>query len=323
LNYTGYPQDIAFPTDQIAYVVTHGGSGINFIYRSADGGQTWSLSSAGASVSSRLECIFFLDANTGFIGGGEFNDAVLFKTTDGGGSWGVLPEVGLLAEGVQDMHWMDAQTGVVASFDGVSRTTNGGQSWTTVLHEAVYSLDFRDPLHGYAGSYFSPVIWATSDGGITWESIITPWEGEPYKITAVADGFFLCGGGSVIMGAREAGTSGIPGGGGTAGAPPVAGQLAVRVWPNPAPAKLPSGGLTFGIESPVAGPIDLRIYELNGRLVDAMTAIAPERGAAAIPWPGSASRAGAERLASGTYWIEARLANGARAHGRFVLLPGR
>ena len=152
--------------------------------------------------------------------------------------------------------------------------------------------------------------------------IDTPWEREPYDIAAVADGFFVCGAGSVILGAREAGTTGVPDGG-TAGAPAVAERLAVRVWPNPTPANLVPGALSFGIENPVAGPIDLRIYELSGRLVDAMTAHAPERGAAAIAWPRSSGRAGTARLASGTYWIEARLANGARAHGRFVVLPGR
>jgi len=316
-TYTGYVQQIAFPTDQIAYAVTHGGSGINYVYRSTDGGQTWALRNQGIPTSIRLECIFFVDVNTGFVGGGEFSsDAALWKTTDGGADWTSVPEAGILQAAVQDMYWSDATTGLVVGYRGVSRTTNGGQSWNPILHEQLLDLDFRDSLHGYACSYFDPWIWVTINGGQTWENVNTPWEGNPYDIAATADGFVISGGGSVILRASEAGTAGLAEGG--AGSAPLARRHAVRVWPNPSRGP-EHEALTFGIESPVAGPVELRVYDVAGRLLETMTRRV-ERGTAAIAWR-SAARSGGWQVVGGTYFVKARFGTGEEARGRFVVVP--
>jgi photosystem II stability/assembly factor-like uncharacterized protein len=311
-SYAGYIQEIAFPDDAIAYAVTSGGNGVNHVFRSTDGGVSWGLRSQGVSTSIRLETIFFLDVNTGFVGGGEFSDAAIWKTTDAGGVWTPLPETGLLQEPIQDMVWWDAATGLVAGFDGASRTTNGGQTWAPVLHAPVLALDFRDALRGFATSYFGELIWVTEDGGVTWDSMTTPWEGEPVDIKAVGGGFVLCGNGTVILAAREPGASGIPEG----DSPAVARGLELRVWPNPSHG-VAGRPLTFGINRQVLGPVEVRLYDAAGRLVETMTRRAD--GEAAWAWdPGLGGRG---PLAAGTYFVEARVGTGERARGRFVVVP--
>jgi photosystem II stability/assembly factor-like uncharacterized protein len=314
-NYAGYVQEIAFPDDAHAFAVTHGGSGINHVFRSTDGGVSWAESGQGVAGSLRLETIFFLDSTTGFLGGGDFSfDAALWKTTDAGGTWTPMSEVGLLQAAIQDMVWFDEENGVVAGFDGICRTTDGGQTWSTVLVTPILSLDFRDDLHGFGSSYFYPGIWATEDGGQHWEHVDTPWEGAPYDIHAIDRGFAICGNGSVVVLGREGGSTGIPGG---ETIPPVT-RLRVSVWPNPSagPEREP---LVFGIQSPVPGPVEIRLYDVAGRLVDAMTHRVGG-GTTALAWRGSG-----HRLAAGTYFFTADLAAesaaASRASGRFVVIP--
>lgn len=315
-TYAGYIQEIAFPDDAIAYAVTSGGTGIDYVFRSTDGGQTWGLRNQGVPTSVRLETIFFLDVDTGFVGGGDFgSDAALWKTTNGGAAWTPMPETGLLQAAIQDMVWWDAATGLVVGYDGASRTTDGGQTWTPVLTEPLLTLDFRDALHGFACSYFDEWIWATEDGGVSWERVETLWEGQPSDIKAVGAGFVICGGGSVILAGREPGAASVPEGGDES---PVATRpLDLRVWPNPSRG-VGGGPLTVGIDSHVSGPVEIRLYDAGGRLIETMTRRA-ERGVAALAL---ISELGSRRpLAGGTYFIEARVGTGEPARGRFVMIP--
>jgi photosystem II stability/assembly factor-like uncharacterized protein len=309
-TYAGYVQQIAFPTDQIAYAVTNGGTGFNFVFRSTDGGQTWALRNQGVSNNLGLRSIFFVDANTGYVGGGDFNFATLWKTTDGGASWSAVPQAGLVQAEVTDMFWSDATHGLVATFSGASRTTDGGQSWAGAIFTPLWRLAFRDAFHGYAGSYFDRRVLETQDGGISWAIINTPWTSAPYDLKATPDGFLLCGEGSVILKARAVTTSvdasEVPG---------LDRRLAVAIWPNPSRGR--SESVTFGIQAPAAGPVELRIYDVGGRLIESMTRRV-NAGAAAIAWnPGAWS---GDR-AAGTYFVEARFAGGEEARGRFVLVP--
>jgi photosystem II stability/assembly factor-like uncharacterized protein len=307
-NYRGYPVQIAFPSDEIAFTATHGGQGINGVFRSTDGGQTWAARDQGVS-GARLQCIFFVDPSTGFVGGGEFGVAALSKTTDSGATWTQVPTAGLFQDPIMDMYWSDANTGVAGGFDGICRTTNGGQTWSQVLSGAVSKIDFRDPLHGFASSYFQPWIWATIDGGLTWELVPSAWEGAPYAIATTSSGFAVTGRGSTILTATERATTAVPP---ESGSPPLSADGAVRIWPNPSSGRTP-GPLTFGIVNPIAGPVELRIYDAAGRLAAALSTRAGA-GATAIPWRAPA-------LASGVYLVTARQPQGAQAHGRMVVLP--
>jgi hypothetical protein len=212
------------------------------------------------------------------------------------------------------MVWWDAATGLVVGYDGACRTTNGGQTWTPVLTQPLLSLDFRDALQGFACSYFYEPIWATEDGGVSWEQVVTPWEGAPADIKAVGDGFAICGGGSVILTARDPGAASVFEDG-TRSA--TARRLGVRVWPNP------SGGqggvpLTLGIEGRMSGPVEIRVYDAGGRLIEALTR-RTERGASTFAW--MPQPRGGRPFAAGTYFIEARTVTGERASGRFTIIP--
>ena len=72
---------------------------------------------------------------------------------------------------------------VAANAGGVWRTTNGGNTWSSVYEEEKYhfnSVWFKDENTGWAAGYYHltngcklPVINRTIDGGLTWQSVYT------------------------------------------------------------------------------------------------------------------------------------------------------
>jgi photosystem II stability/assembly factor-like uncharacterized protein len=301
-GYVGYPRGFAFPSDDVAYLVTSGGSEQNHVYRSLDGGETWQDRSNGIGGDLPLICVFFLDTDTGFVGGGDFaGDARIWKTTDAAAGWTPLPETGLDQAAIQDMHWMDELTGVVAGYDGVFRTTDGGQTWSEVLNEIGFFLDFRDPLHGVVASYFESSVWVTSDGGDTWEAVDLPWVGRPYAVEAVEGGIYACGEGSVVLRGEESGISSVD------PDPPFQAAASLRAFPNPT-----GGGISFRFDNPAAGPVIFRILDVGGREMDRMTRVL-QPGAVSIPF--------ARDLAPGVYFVET--SGPASRRGRFVVLGGK
>lgn len=296
-GYVGYPHALAFPSDDVAYLVTSGGNEHNHAYRSNDGGMTWEDRTNGIGGNQPLLSVFFLDTETGFAGGGDFNDdARIWRTTDAGASWDPLPETGLEQAAIQDMYWMDISTGVVSGYAGVFRTTNGGQTWAEVLDEYVIDLDFNDLVHGVATGYFG--LWVTSNGGVAWEEVELPWVGNPYGAAAIEGGFYVCGGGSVILRGEESGTSSV------ATDSPLRVASLLEAFPNPT-----LGGVSFRFDNPTAGPIVMRILDARGREVHRMTRVLPS-GVVSIPF--------ARELAPGVYFVETR--GPAPRHGRFVVL---
>lgn len=109
-----YLEDISFPTDQVGYI-----AGRSNIYKTEDGGQTWNpVSDVDA------QCIFFLDAMTGYAG--DRSDGDLYVTTDGGVTWTSFV-VGL--DDVTGIYFKDSQNGVLVDEDGgVFYTTTGGMT---------------------------------------------------------------------------------------------------------------------------------------------------------------------------------------------------
>jgi photosystem II stability/assembly factor-like uncharacterized protein len=137
------------------------------LYTTHDGGTTWQTSVLAPSAS--LWSKFFLDQNTGWIGGGA-ND--LFKTTDGGTTWNVV--CSSLTYGIGDIVFTDPLNGWGYSYEGILHSHDGGATWVVQDYSSGYcSVSFADSLNGWAlGGRGS--IYHTSDGGHTWE-----WQDQP------------------------------------------------------------------------------------------------------------------------------------------------
>jgi photosystem II stability/assembly factor-like uncharacterized protein len=172
------------------------------LYRTADGGLTWTISSTPFSGGD----LSFLDLNTGWmladLGVGAGSNAVaVFQTTDGGGTWTQTysndpnnPEAGdsLPLGGIKsDLVPINMQTawvgGVIYAPGTVYlyRTDDGGQSWTPVnlpLPEGAENFELgidRDQMQfvsaedGFlvlrmSGDATQTAVYVTSNGGDAW-----------------------------------------------------------------------------------------------------------------------------------------------------------
>lgn len=133
-----------------------------------------------------------LNSNTLIIAGGSpTNDSLLaiFKSTDAGYTWDVTLDI--LGEWIQNLAFSDSYTGIAAAHEGVVlRTTNAGDSWTTLTLSGntalrdYNSVFFVDTLVGFmAGGKRSlnlRTILKTTDAGQTW-TIVKDDEGSMLK----------------------------------------------------------------------------------------------------------------------------------------------
>jgi photosystem II stability/assembly factor-like uncharacterized protein len=141
----------------------------NFVYKTTDGGETWTDLGQVAVSTNDLEEIFFVDANTGYTFGAADEG---YKTTDGGASWSVLT-TGVTAT-LRGSYFTDANTGwVVGSSGTLLYTTDGGTTFATQdpgSTTTLYSIWMVNANVGYlCGS--SSTIRKTIDGGATWDTL--------------------------------------------------------------------------------------------------------------------------------------------------------
>lgn len=105
---------------------------------------------------------------------------------------------------MRDTNWIVA--GGVRDLEGyILRSSNQGSSWQIYQSEfpkSIYTVEFRDSLHGMAGGDFLH-LWTTSDGGVTWQfywlGAQVPFNGEDRPavrdIAFASDtSWYFCGG---------------------------------------------------------------------------------------------------------------------------------
>jgi photosystem II stability/assembly factor-like uncharacterized protein len=159
------------------------GSGRPVVYRTEDGGATWKEGKVDGKVPAvDLRRVFFVDAQNGWIVGGDTDDdlesGLLLRTTDGGATWTQVPVD--TKQTLTDVFFVDAQRGwlVGATEDDASggagpsqilATDDGGATWRpqAKVPASLYAVRFADASHGWAvGSDWK--IMRTTDGGATW-----------------------------------------------------------------------------------------------------------------------------------------------------------
>ena len=152
------------------------------ILKTSDGGDTWTPQDISVAVT--LWAVCFFDAQTGWAAGEQ---GVVLHTTDGGDNW-VRQTVNTTAE-FRGLIFVDANTGWATGIsergedllgDPIWHTTNGGTIWQrqfdTQTAFVFTGIDFIDALHGWCvgfkgnTSVTGGTIYATSDGGATWQN---------------------------------------------------------------------------------------------------------------------------------------------------------
>lgn len=186
---------IAATSNRVAHAISIGDS--SRIYRTTDGGRTWTKQWSATRKGTFLDAIRFWDARHGIALSDPVDGRFLLLTTsDGGESWTeippdrippALPGEGAFAAsgsclavaGRSDV-WFASGGASVAR---VYHSSDRGRTWTVrdtpiragVSSAGIFSIEFRDAMHGViaGGDYQRPTLRGrnlavTSDGGVTW-----------------------------------------------------------------------------------------------------------------------------------------------------------
>jgi photosystem II stability/assembly factor-like uncharacterized protein len=184
--------DPASPANARVLYVTALGRGV---YKSVDGGKSWSLKNSGLEGSDPLawrmtrdrEGVLYLiiarRSDDGSIG--NSGDGALYKSTDGAEHWthltlpaGVNGPNGLAVDPRDSKHLLLAAWGRStpprAQGGGIYASSDGGKTWRNVLandqHIYDITVDPHDPKVMYAAGFESSA-WRSTNAGATWERI--------------------------------------------------------------------------------------------------------------------------------------------------------
>jgi photosystem II stability/assembly factor-like uncharacterized protein len=133
------------------------------IYRTTDGGRTWSRRLTGI-----FNDVVFMDANTALAAA---NTGAIYRSTDAGNSWTQIAPA--RPNGLGDLERVDSTTVVGVSVLGdLWRSADGGFTWNKVGEDlgslpGVWNVHFRDTQNGWVVGP-KGILLASSDGGLTW-----------------------------------------------------------------------------------------------------------------------------------------------------------
>jgi photosystem II stability/assembly factor-like uncharacterized protein len=217
-------RSIAFATQKIGFAGNLGPGSYdaaitdtNLLYRSYDGGVTWSNVPGFWEAGMRGLCVVYVLDSQHIYGGGRVRgtNAFFIKSADGGTNWSIfnLSTMGVM-NGIMDVYFHDTNNGWAVGMDThsyytppyygrVARTTNGGTNWTPVITTSAVSncyfwkMSWPTTNIGYValqqnGSYNTVVFYKTIDGGNTWAS-----NGIPLSSIGSPASFYLQGMGFV------------------------------------------------------------------------------------------------------------------------------
>lgn len=155
---------------------------LGYIYKSIDGGLTWSAKESGVITSGAAwRAVHFSDSDVGWVGG-ETN--LIARTIDGGQTWSAITgPSGKSAVSINAVYSFDRNRAWIGYNDGtLYYTLDGGSTWsarsfTGTGTGSIKALEFMNDLLGYLlhnnGSSVGS-IHKTIDGGYTWERVTTP-----------------------------------------------------------------------------------------------------------------------------------------------------
>ncbi len=209
-------RDVHAISADTALLLAAGPADMSRIYRTTDGGASWTMTWQNEHPEGFWDCFDFWDSRRGAAYGDETGGVLaLLTTSDGGASWARVPadslpaaqegEGGFAASGLCLVAGPGGRGWITTGAADTSRileTNNYGASWTAVSTAAfatdaagLMAISFRNDLVGVAvggdirePTGYSDNVLVTRDGGATWEVA-----GQPVMTGALYGGLYVPG----------------------------------------------------------------------------------------------------------------------------------
>lgn len=146
----------------------------NKILKTINGGESWTLQSLPIASGASFHCLYFFNADTGILVGGNY---FIYKTKNAGLTW---DSVAVSSNGYTDLVFKNSTDAfLIGASTGLLKTTNAGDSWTNFSSPMdgiwMEKLSFPSSNVGYAcgwdGLPSSGKFFKSVDGGETWNEM--------------------------------------------------------------------------------------------------------------------------------------------------------
>lgn len=140
-----------------------------FVFRTTDGGNNWITT---YFESLYLDCMDFVNMNTGFCGGATTGSGILKKTTNGGNNWFTVSSIPFIL--IKDVEFINQDTGWICHSSGANgglwRTVNGGLNWQMQMNDS-YSpskVFFVNSNTGWVIGNSGVNLYKSTNCGVNW-----------------------------------------------------------------------------------------------------------------------------------------------------------